>query len=432
MGPDERNLKGPQLCAVGINYSATPLAVRELLGIPRTQIQEALTSLRHYVPKGVILSTCNRTEIYAITNDSQFTERALCQFLQDWSHLSEEELGPHLYIHHGYRAMRRLCKITSGLYSMILGEHEILGQVGDALEEAEKAQMVDPVLRRLFQYAISIGRKVREETDISKNALSVSSVAVDLATKACGKEISESKVLLLGAGEAGKLVIKAFSQRGASSVAVASRSVRKAQELAPSLGAVAVDIKEMGIEMAEADIVISCTGSPHLVIHRELVAKAMNWRPQKPLVIVDIAVPRDVDPDVAGLENVCLYDIDDLNRIVGNNHGQRQKEVEKALAIITQELERLVVWWQTLQAKPTIRMLTEMGEGIRQRQLDMTLKKLPPLTDEQQQALDAMTKAIVTKMLHHPVQYLNKNGYQNEDGVRMLREIFALDEARQK
>ncbi|MDD5093043.1 MAG: glutamyl-tRNA reductase [Dehalococcoidia bacterium] len=427
---EDRKLKGPRFCTVGVNYSTTPLVIREKLVIPKTQLQEALVSLRTYVPRGIILSTCNRTEVYALSDDSRFTERALKQFLLDWSHLSAEELTPYLYLHRDYRAMRRLCKITSGLYSMILGEYEILGQTADALEEAEKAKMVDPALRQLFRHAIAIGRKVRAETGISRNALSVSSVAVDLATKAVSADVRSCRVLLVGAGEAGTLATKAFVKRGASAIYVASRSVERAQGLASSLGAMAIDIREIENEMATADIVISCTGSPHFVIHREVVQRSMERRSEKPLAIVDIAVPRDVEPDVSQIENVFLYDIDDLNRMVGTNKGEREKEVQKALAIITAELEHLLEWWQTLEAKPTIGALMQMAEDIRQRQLSMTLKKLPTLTEEQQESLDSMTRAIVNKILDHPVRYVKQHGHQNEEAVRLLREMFALDEVK--
>ncbi|MFO8009645.1 MAG: glutamyl-tRNA reductase [Dehalococcoidia bacterium] len=425
---DDVKLRGPQICAVGVNYSTTPVHIRERLSIPKAQIQDALAALRNYVPRGIILDTCNRTEIYALSNDSQFAERALRQFLQDWSGVSEDSLSPYLYIHHNYRAMRRLCKITSGLYSMILGEHEILGQVNQALREAEEAKMVDPPLRRLFQHAISTGRKVRTETGISRNALSVSSVAVELAANTSCVDLTECKVLLLGAGEAGKLVAKAFVQRGASKISVASRSLRRAQDLAFSLGGCAIGIKEMGMEMTGSDIVISCTGSPHFVIHRDLVEKAMSWRPERPLVIVDIAVPRDVEPEIKGMENIFLYDIDDINRILGTNQKEREQEVEKALQIITSELEYLLEWWQTLEAKPTISRLMQMAEDVRQRQLNITLKKLPDLPQEQQENLDAMTKSIVKKILHNPITYLRENGHTNEEVVRVLRELFALDE----
>ena len=184
--------------------------------------------------------------------------------------------------------------------------------------------------------------------------------------------------------------------------------------------------------MAESDIVISCTGSPHFVIHEELVRKAMSWRPERPMVIVDIAVPRDVEREVEKVPNVTLYDIDDLNKVVGTNQEEREREVEAALDIITSELEYLIEWWETLEAKPTIGRLMQMAEDIRQRQLNSTIKKLPPLTPEQEENLEAMTKAIVKKILHNPIQYLRKNGHTNEEVVRVLRELFALDEQKKQ
>ncbi len=424
--------RGPRICSVGVNYSTTPLAVREMLGIPKAQIQEALASLRKYVPKGVILATCNRTEVYALDDERHTGEQAVRKFLRDWASLSEEELSPYLYIHHDYRAMRRLSKIAAGLYSMILGEYEVLGQVRGALEEAEKAGMVDTPLRRLFENAIRTGRRVRAETGLSRNALSVSSVAVDLATKVTGREVSALRVLLIGAGEAGKSAARAFAQRGAPQITVASRSLERARTLASAFSGRAVEIEEIADEMAEADIVISCTGAPHFVIHRELVARTMSARPDRALVIVDIAVPRDVEPAAKEIEGVTLFDIDDLNRMLGDNREERERAVAASLSIITEELDRLLEWWRTLEAKPTIAALADKAERIRRRQLEMTLKKLPPLTPEQRESLEAMTRAIVNKLLHDPIARLKENGYIGEDYVRMVRELFALDKETKK
>jgi len=423
----EPEFRGPRICSVGVNYSSTPLAVREMLGIPKAQIQEALSSLRNYVPKGVILATCNRTEVYALDDEHHSGEHAIRRFLQNWGSLSEGELAPYLYIHYDYRAMRRLSKISAGLYSMILGEHEVLGQVRQSLEEAEKAGMVNAPLRRLFENAIRTGRRVRAETGLSKNALSVSSVAVELATRVTGRDARDSRVLLVGAGEAGKLVARAFARRGAPTITVASRSLESARELASAFGGRAVDIQEMGVEMAAADIVISCTGAPHFVIHQEHIEKVMSERPNRPLVIVDIAVPRDVEPGVKEIDGVVLYDIDDLNRVLGDNREERERAVEESLSIVSAELERLLEWWQTLEGKPTIAALTEKAERIRERQLEMTLKKLPPLTPEQRESLESMTRSIVNKLLHDPIQRIKENGHESDDYVRMVRELFALD-----
>ena len=427
----EIDLNGPQICAVGVNYTRTPIAIREKLSIPKEHIHDALASLGNYVPKGVILATCNRTEVYAIDDDSHSADRAIREFLKARSGLSEDELAPYLYIHHNYRAMRRLCKITSGLYSMILGEHEILGQVSQALDDAEKARMVDLPLRRLFQEAISTGRRVRHETGISRNALSISSVAVDLAAKATGN-IHDCRVLLIGAGEAGKLAARALVRRGVPQISVTSRSFQRAQDLASMLGGTAIESSEKWRDLAAADIVISCTGAPHFVLHREQVEQTMHLRPERPLVIIDIAVPRDTEPTVREIEGVFLYDIDDLNNTLGLNWEEREGEIDKAMAIITSDLEHLLGWWQSLEAKPTVSALMQMAENVRQQQLNLTLKKLPPLSQEEQDSLEAMTKSIVNKILHNPIQCLKENGHKDEDIARIVRELFALDGQNQK
>ncbi|MDY6892735.1 MAG: glutamyl-tRNA reductase [Chloroflexota bacterium] len=420
-------LAGPQVCVMGVNYSITPISIREKLGIPKSKLDEAFASIRDYVPECVILATCNRTEIYALDDETHYAEQAIRRFLMEWSGSSEEELAKYLYCSRNYIAVRHLSRAAAGLYSMIIGEYEILGQVRQALDDAERAQMVNLPLRNLFQHAIRTGRRVREETDISKNALSVSSVAVDLATRVTG-DVHNCRALLIGAGEAGKLVARSLSERGISQVAVTSRSVSSAQELASVLGGNYTDIDNMHSEMEIADIVITCTGAPHFIVHRELIERVMRSRPERPLVIVDIAVPRDVEPEVRQIEGVFMYDIDELNEASQVNRKDREKEIARAMEIVDDEMDRFVSWWQALESKPTISALMQMSEEIRQRQLSMTIKKLPPLSQEEHDSLDAMTKAIVSKLLHNPIKCLRENGHRDGQYVQTVREIFALDE----
>lgn len=419
-------LAGPRVCVVGVQHDTSPVAVREKLSIPRRQMREALASLRGYLSSGIILATCNRTEVYAIEEDDNSTEQAIRRFLEDWAGVSEEELAPYLYHSSNHEAMRHLSQTASGLCSMVVGEHEILGQTRRALQDAEQAQMVNLPLKKLFQHAIRTGRRVRDETDISRNALSVSAAAVDLAAKLTS-DIRYHRVLLIGAGEAGKLVARALSQMGVSQVTVASRALRNAQELASALGGNAIHISEMQSEMEAADIVITCTGAPHFVVHHGLVKEVMGSRPTRPLVIVDIAVPRDVEPEVGQIEGVFLYDIDQFNQVSEVNRKAREKEFAKAMEVIDEEMEHFMAWWQTLEAKPTISALTQMAEDIRQRQLSVTLKKLPPLSQEEYDSLDAMTKAIVNKILHNPIKCLKHSGQGRGDFVQAIRELFALD-----
>jgi glutamyl-tRNA reductase len=424
---DGIELSGPHISVVGVNYSNTPLSIRGKLSVPRVRKQEALATLRDYVPHGIILATCNRTEVYVLDDDDHAAADAVRRFLRKWSGVSEEEMEPYLYCSHDYTAARHLARAAAGLYSMIVGEYEILGQVGEALEDAEEAQMANYELRNLFQHAIRTGRRVREDTGISKNALSVSSVAVDLAARVTG-DIHGCRVLLVGAGEAGWLVARALSERGVSRMTVISRSPERAEELASTLGGKSVRMDGLRGEMEAADIVITCTGAPHYVVHRDAVETIIGSRSERPLVIVDIAVPRDVEPEIREIEGIFLYDIDDLDHVSEANRIAREKEVELAMQIVDEEMEKFVSRWQELEAKPVITALTQMAEGIRQYQLEMSLKKLPSLSTEEQDVLDVMTRAIVSKILHSPIQRLKANGSRDDDFVRMVGELFALDE----
>jgi len=419
-------LTGPRVCVVGVQHDTSPIAVREKLSIPRRQMQEALAALRGYLPAGVILATCNRTEVYALKEDGRSTEQAMCRFLEDWAGVAEEELAPYLYHSSDHEAMRHLSQTASGLCSMVMGEHEILGQTRRALQDAEQAQMVNLPLRKLFQHAIHTGRRVRDETGISRNALSVSAAAVELAAEVT-RDIANRRVLLIGAGEAGKLVARALAQMGVSGVTVASRAMGNAQELASVLGGNAIHLSHMQSELGTADILISCTGAPHFVVHRELVEEVMATRAARPLVVIDIAVPRDVEPEVGKIEGVFLYDIDQFNQVSEVNRKAREKEAARAVAVVEDEMQRFLAWWRTLETKPTIIALTQKAEEIRQRQLRLTLKKLPPLSQEEHDSLDAMTKAIVNKILHNPIKCLKHSGQGGGDFVDAVRELFALD-----
>jgi glutamyl-tRNA reductase len=286
--------------------------------------------------------------------------------------------------------------------------------------------MVEHPLRNLFHQALRVGRRVREKTGISKNALSVSSVAVALAAKAIG-DLTRCKALVIGTGEAGRLVAKALKERGISQITTTSRSYDKASTLAAALGGSSVDIGSLGRELATCDIAISCTGAPHLILDLKSVENAMQARSHRPLVIIDIAVPRDVEPQVGQISNVFLYDIDDFTHLSELNRKQRETEIKKAMEIIEAEVKRFTTWWQAMEVKPVISSLVRRAEDIRQTQLDMTLKKLRHLSAEEQQSLEAMTKAIVQKMLHEPIQHLKNNAHRRDDYITLVNDIFQLD-----
>ena len=415
-----------QLCVVGVNYKTTPVAIRGKLAIGSSRLQDALHSLHNYVPSGIILCTCNRTEVYALAEEGTPAESASIDFLNARANLPQADLLPHIYVYHGEAAVRHLFQVASGLDSMIIGEFEILGQVRRALEEAEKTGLVGVPLLNLFRQAVRVGRRARAETGISKNSLSVSSAAVDLATRVVG-DIRQHKVVVIGAGEAGSLVARTSQERGASPIVVVNRSREKGVDLATRLHGVWVPMENLRQELAGSDIVISCSGAPHTVLKLEMVEEAMSTRPEHPLVIIDIAVPPDVESEVKKLENVFLYDIDELTRVSESNHKQRQNEAQSAIGIVDDEVERFTSYWQELEVRPVISALVKKVENIRQAQLDLTLKKLPELSTEGRARLEAMTKAMVNKILHEPIQCLKNGTVKREEYIRLVNELFRLN-----
>jgi glutamyl-tRNA reductase len=421
---------GMQIQAVGVNHSTTPVEIRERLAVSTDHLSEALKHLQHYVSQGLILSTCNRIEVYSVAEGAALTQPAV-DFLRSRATISDAELSPYIYSFRNDAAVGHLFRVAAGLDSMIIGEFEILGQVKNSLEAAEKAGMVGYPLRTLFHQGLRVGRQVREKTGISKNALSVSSVAVDLAAKAIG-DLTKCHALVIGTGEAGRLVAKALKERGVTQITVTSRSYEKASAMAKSLGGSSVDIGSLGQELTGCDIAISCTGAPHFILDLKTMENAMSARSNHPLVIIDIAVPRDVDPEVRHLSNIFLYHIDDFTHISERNRKQRETEIKNATEIIEAEVKRFSSRWQQMEVKPVISGLVEKAEAIRQAQLKLTLKKLRRLSTEERQSLEAMTRAIVQKILHDPIQHLKKDADEKDDYVRLIAELFQLDRDKPK
>jgi glutamyl-tRNA reductase len=412
------------LSLVGVNHNAAPLAVREKVAVRADKLDDALAQLRSRIPCGVILSTCNRTEIYAADTGSYRAEEASLDFMKARASIPDEGLLPYVHLSGDRDAAEHLFRVAGGLESMIVGEFEVLGQVKRALEAAEKAGMVDLPLRYLFQNAIRVGRRLRRETGISKNALSVSSVAVELAAGIIG-DLERCRMLVIGTGEAGRLVAKAARDRNISRVVVLGRTRERAAALAEQLGGVPIGAGDLGEELPAIDLVITCSGAPHPVLDVACVEEVMRDRPGSPMVIIDIAMPRNVAPETASIRGVFLYNIDDLTEISDSNRKQREVDVLQAEEILRGEMDRFVSWWQDLQVRPVVRALMSKAEEIRSAQLDRLLKKLPPLSPEERESLEAMTRSIVSKILKEPVHYLKSNG--NSAHCELVRELFRLD-----
>ncbi len=407
---------------VGLNHHTAPVHIREKVAINADRLGESLELLRQYIPNGIILSTCNRTEIYAA--GSEPSEEAILNFMDAMTGVSFVDLLPHIYLRENGTAFMHLFRIASGLDSMIIGEFEVLGQIRLALEAAEKANMITPSLRNIFQAALRAGRQVREETGISRSALSVSSVAVDMASKAIGG-LNNCKMVVIGAGEAGRLVAKVAKESGVSEIVIASRTMESAANLVEMVGGKPIDLDNMGEELSTANIVVACAGAPHRILDVDRVREVMKKRPDSRLVIIDIAVPRNVEPEVGKIDNVVLYDMDDLTRVSAQNRQMREDEVDKAEEIVAAEVARCTSGWAALGTKPVITALMQKAEDIRTQQLNRTMKKLPPMSDEERFNLDAMTKSIVTKILQEPIAYLKQNE-NNGDQAGLVSELFKL------
>lgn len=414
---------------IGINYKTAPVAIREKVAIRSGKLEDALSLLRSYFNRGILVSTCNRTEIYTTAPDACGKRLG---FLNAYLGVPEDILSEHIYFYQDETAIGHLFRVTSGLDSMVVGEYEVLGQVGTALETAERAGMVDLSLRQLFQSAVRTGRLVREETGISRNALSVSSVAVELASQAVGS-LDAGKLVVIGAGEAGRLVARAARERGARRIAVTSRTMDRAASLAESLGGTPFSLEKLTDELRTASVVITCADAPHCILNRDQVSSAMSHRSNLPLVIIDIAVPRNVDPTVKEISNVLLYNIDDLTQISERNRKLRESEMLKAGQIVADEVDAFTSWWHTLEVRPILKALMSKAETIRLTHLNKTIKKLRPLSDEEKENIAAMTKAIVTRLLCDPIDCLKKgNGNGNGDYAALVGELFRLGEVREE
>lgn len=411
---------------VGVNHSTAPLAIREKAAIGIGKLNDALYLLCSLVSHGVILSTCNRTEVYTISIDDNNAQTAGLSFLKNCLDISDNVLHKHTYTMAGNAAVEHLFRMASGLDSMIIGEYEILGQVRQALEASKKAQMVNLPLRHIFQSAIRTGRRVREETGISKNALSISSVAVDLASKVVGN-LKSSRMLVIGAGEAGRLVAKAARDRGVSQIVIASRTQERASSLTNALGGTAISLNDAMQELCNCNIIVTCADAPHSLLTASQM-QAIQRNPELPLVIIDIAVPRNVEPEVAQVKGVFLYNIDDLYRIHRQNRSLRETEINKAENIISEEMTEFCIWWRDYEIRPLVRAMMSKAERIRCSQIKRTINKMPSLSEEDKYHLEKMTKAIITKIFRDPINTIKTNYRQDDNYAKILKELFQLSE----
>ena len=410
---------------IGLSHKTAPLSLRERLALGGEELPQALGYLGSQTGNGVLLSTCNRTELYFVAGQGQTHRAAAQRLLAGATGANPRLVERHTYFRLHEDAIRHLHCVASGLDSMIFGEVEILGQVRAALEAASQARLCNTVLNRLFHSAIRAGRRVHSETFISRHGRSVSSAAVGLAHRFLG-ELSGRQVLVLGAGEAGTLTIRSLIKAGVHNVAIANRTYRRAADLAQQLRGRPVPLSRLPQVLAESDIVISASGATVPLIGKEAMVAAMARRDGQPVLLVDIAVPRNIDPAVRDVNGVHLYDIDDLNLMCPASPEEREIEMAKAEAIVEEDVQRFLVWWRSLRAVPTIVALRQRLEDIRQHEMAKTFRRFAYLDASEREAIEALTRAMVNKVIHQTLSHLKLHS-NDQDYLAVARELFGLD-----
>ena len=419
-----------ELLALGISHKSAHVAVRERLAFSDGQAQRFARELvaRDEVREAVVISTCNRTEIYLVASDPVEAEAELLGRLARRAAIRPTELAALVISPRNCDAARQLFRVTSGLESMIVGEAEVQGQVKRAYEHALTAGTTGPLTNHLFRAALQTGKRVRTETALGASRTSVSTVAVDLARDVVG-DLADRRVVIIGAGETSELTARALADQGVTTIFVANRHADRALSLAQRFGGRVASLHELPERLQEADIVVSSTSSPHPIIEAEDLEVVMAARKGRPLLVIDIAVPRDIESAAAQIDGVTVYDIDDLQRVVARNLGVRAAERTAADAIVEQELQRFATWMGQLDVSPTIAALREHGQAIVERVLAENAGRWESLSARDEARVEAVARSVMQRLLHEPTIRLKSAGEEGATHGRqqVVRELFGLD-----
>ena len=417
-----------ELLALGASHKTAPLALREKLALPAGRAARVLAELTEHdsVHEAVALFTCNRTELYLVTEDALEAENAALAILSRQAGLRPTELIGSLYSLRDREAVEHLFAVTSGLDSMIVGEAEIQGQVKRAYEMALVEGVSGPVSNRLFRDALAAGKRVRTDTGIARSNVSISTVAVQLASDFLG-DLSERRVLVIGAGENAELTARALRDRGVETLFVANRRYDRALGLAQRFGGRAITFDDMPRELEASDIVVTSTGAPHQIVGREELEFVAASRMGRPLVLIDLAVPRDIEPSVRDCPGIALYDMDDLQRAVARNLDARVSEAEEAIVLVREEVQRFQAWLASLEVVPTISALRRRADEVVRQVLDENEPRWESLSAADRERVEVMARAVVSRLLHEPTIRLKERGSYNY--LHTLRELFGLEPA---
>lgn len=419
------------ILAVSINYRTAPLAIREKLAFSEADHAEAMKTLnaQKSIMENVILSTCNRTELYVVADQIHTGRYYIKDFLEKWFNIEKQEFSPHLIVYEADGAIEHLMRVSAGLDSMVLGETQILGQVKQAFQLSQGSGTTGTVFNQLFKQAVTVAKKGHKETAIGENAASVSYAAVELSKKVFG-ELKDKHIAIIGAGKMGELAAKNLFGFGVGKVTVLNRTLQKAEAVASQFSGEATTLEDRERILEEADIVISSTGSDEYVITKDMVARAHRKRKGNPLFFVDIAVPRDLDPGIADLEGMFLYDIDDLQGIVDENLSERKKAAEEIELMIEAEIVEFNEWLRTLGVVPVISALRQKALGIQAETMESIERKLPELSARERKVLNKHTKSIVNQILKEPITQAKElaNEPGAEESLQLLTQIFGIEE----
>ena len=414
---------------IGLSHKTAPVEIREKLAFAPTAMERPLRQMLELstITEGLIISTCNRVELCAVTKEPEAAIAELRRFLAEYHEVSPEEINENLFDYQGEEAIRHLFRVSSSLDSMVLGEPQILGQIKTAYGYAAEFKTAGLILNRFLHKAFSVAKRVRTETAIASNAVSVSFAAVELARKIFDR-LDNKGVMIIGAGEMCELAARHFVANGISKVLVTNRTFERAEKMAAEFDGKAVPFDSFVDHLAEVDIIMTSTGAPNFILGKRQMEEVLKRRKNRPMFLIDIAVPRDIDPKVNDISNTYLYDVDDLQGVVQANLKERQKEAGKAEAIVEQEIGQFHLWLGNLEVKPTVIALRRKLDEIRQQELEKTFGNLKDLTGKQRKSIEAMAGAIINKILHKPTAILknSQNDMSGEDYVDAVRTLFDL------
>jgi len=416
---------------IGVNHRTAPVEIREKLSFIETELPQAMQTLQQQksILENIIISTCNRTEIYAVVDQLHTGRYYVKNFLAEWFDIPLESFSSHLVIMENDGAIEHLMRVSAGIDSMVLGETQILGQVRDSFLEGQTIGTTGTVFNELFKQAVTLAKKAHTETAIGDNAVSVSYAAVELGKKIFGT-LDKKHVAILGAGEMGELAVKNLHGSGASKVTVVNRTLSKAEVLADKFGGVAKSMQELQCTLLEADVLISSTGATDFVIDFELMQLVERLRKGRPIFMVDIAVPRDLDPRIGDLPNVFLYDIDDLQGIVEANLAERKRAAEEIGLMIEQEIVVFKEWIAQLGVVPVISALRQKAHRIQTETMTSIENKMPDLTDREKKVLNKHTKSIVNQLLKDPILQAKELAMDSKsvEKLELFQQIFGIDD----